>query len=362
MSALRYNYQGLRKTLSPETKVMAIVKANAYGHGDIEVSRTLEKEGSDFFGVAIAEEGIRLRQAGIEKPVVVLGGIYPGQIKEVFEHRLTPVVFDIDIACLLDKEASETGVVKNIHVKIDTGMGRLGILPGDVESFFRKLKGFKNLKVEGIMSHFAEAEAEDWGFSRSQLNAFRECVERVKRLGITPDYIDMANSAAAVLCGESRLNLIRPGIMLYGSLPAGHLREKSSVKPVMQLKTKILNIKELGPGCPVSYGRRFITKRHSSIAIIPIGYADGLPRRLSDSGEVIVRGLRARIAGTVCMDLTMVDVTDVPGASVGDDVFIIGGIGKARITAEEVADRAGTISYEILCGISRRVPRTYIET
>ncbi len=359
LSALRHNYHGLKKILAPEQKVMAVVKADAYGHGDIEVSRTLEDAGCEFFGVAIAEEGIRLRLAGIKRPVIVLGGIYPGQVKEVFEHDLTPVVFDIATARLLDKEAKKTNAAKKIHVKIDTGMGRLGILPGDVEAFFKKLKGLENLRIEAVLSHFAEAEDDD--FSKTQLNAFLECIETIKRAGIAPDYIDMANSAATVLYAEARLNLIRPGIMLYGSLPMARPMENLRVKPVMELKTKILYIKKLGPGKPVSYGRRFVTKRQSSIAIIPIGYADGLPRSLGNAGEVLVRGLRARIAGTVCMDIAMVDVTDVPGASVGDDVFIIGGEGKAAITAEEVAQRAGTISYEIFCGISQRVPRAYIK-
>ena len=358
--ALGFNYRELRKAMPGEIKVMAIVKANAYGHGDIEVARVLAGLGCELFGVAIAEEGARLRDAGIKSPIAVLGGVYPGQIRDVIGLGLTPVVFDLDTARLINDEAKRIGALQRIHVKIDTGMGRIGVLPHEAAAFFRKLREFSGLRVEAVLSHFVEAESDDREFSRRQLEAFLETVDTIKKLGFTPDYVDMANSAAAIDYAASRLDLVRPGIMLYGSYPAGRLREKMELRPVMRLKTAVLHLKSVGPGFPVSYGRTFVTKRPSVIATLPIGYGDGLPRRLSGVGEALIEGKRAPLVGMVCMDLTMCDVTGIPGVRIGSEAVLIGRQGGDEITAEEVAFRAWTISYEIFCYISARVPRIYV--
>ena len=358
--ALKHNFFRLRELIPGNAGIMAVVKANAYGHGDVEVARALESFGCDIFGVAIAEEGARLRASGIVNPIVVLGGVYPGQIKDIVGLDLTPVVFDLETVRLIDERAKKSGLVKRVHVKIDTGMGRIGLLPGDAAPFFEALKGLKNIEVEAVLSHFVEAELDDGEYSRKQLGVFFDILDTIRKLGFAPRYIDMANSAAAVDYKDAHFNLIRPGIMLYGSYPAQRFARKIALKPVMSVKTAILFLKRVPAGFPVSYGRTFITKRESVIATLPIGYADGFARRLSGKADVLVRGKRAPVVGTVCMDLVMCDVTDVPGANAGDEVVVIGSQGGETITVEEVAGKAGTISYEIFCNFSARVPRIYV--
>lgn len=358
--ALKFNYLQLRKLISPETKVMAVVKANAYGHGDVEVSRVFESLGCEFFGVAIPEEGARLRDAGIKRPIVVLGGVFPGQIKTLFDYDLTPVIFDLNTASALNAHAGHVGILKKVHVKVDTGMGRLGIQPAEALPFFREMKGFARLKVEGVLSHLAEADGPETRYTKRQIEVFIKTLEAIKELGFAPELVHIGNSAAIVDYRESHLNLVRPGIMLYGSYPAKRFKEKIELRPVMQIKTRVLHLKNLPAGSSVSYGRSFVASRDSVIATLPIGYGDGLPRRLSGKGEVLIGGARAPIAGTVCMDLTMCDVTHIPDIRVGDEAIIIGRLGGEEITAEEIADKAGTISYEIFCDISGRVPRIYI--
>ncbi len=358
--ALRHNYSVLKRLIPNGARIMAIVKANAYGHGDIEVARVLEGVGCCHFGVAILEEGCRLRQAGIKGTIVILGGIYPGQVMEIFGLDLTPVVFDLDGARVIDAAAASMGAVKKIHVKIDTGMGRLGVPSAGAIPFFEEIKRLRHVSVEGVLSHFSESESVDRGFTQRQLKEFLGVVEGIKGLGFSPDIIDMANSAAALDYPASHLGMVRPGLMLYGSYPSQRLRESIDLRPVLELKTRIMSLKRVPAGYPVSYGRTFVTKRESLIATLPLGYADGLPRRLSGTGEAIVGGLRVPLAGRVCMDLAMCDVTDVPGVKTGDEAVIIGAQGGERITVEEVAEKAGTISYEVLCNISGRVPRVYL--
>jgi len=360
-SALRHNYLEIKKRTTPGTKVMAVVKANAYGHGDVQVARVFESMGCEFFGVAIPEEGARLRQAGIKAPVVVLGGIFPEQAPELFDLDLTPVIYDMETARLVNGLAVKMGVRKKMHLKVDTGMGRLGIKPGEVAPFLREFRSLKGLELEGVLSHLAEADSLKREFSETQLELFNETLRTVREdCGFEPALVHMANSAAVVDLADSRFNLVRPGIMLYGSYPSERFRGKIDLKPAMQIKTRILYLKSVPAGSPVSYGRTFVARRPSRIATLPIGYADGLPRRLSGSGEVLVKGKRVPIVGLVCMDLTMCDVTDVEGVETGDEVVVLGAQGSEAITAEEIAERAGTISYEIFCNISGRVPRVYI--
>lgn len=359
-AAIKFNYNQIRSRISGDVRVMAIVKANAYGHGDIEVARVMESLGCEYLGVAIPEEGEKLRAAGITRPIVVLGGFYAGQIKDIFSLELTPVVYDISTARLINDFAKKTGVCKDIHVKIDTGMGRLGLLDYQVEQFFIALKELTSLRLQAVLSHFTEAEDADSDYTGIQLTTFLQAVETIKELGFAPEFMDIANSAAAIARPDAALGLIRPGIMLYGAYPSEHIRKKIELKPVMTLKTRIMHTKHVPAGFFVSYGRTFATTRESVIATLPIGYGDGLPRRLSGAGEVLIRGLRAPIVGMICMDLTMCDVTDIPDVTAGDEVVLMGGQDKDRITSEEIAKKAGTISYEIFCNISSRVPRIYI--
>ncbi len=359
-AAIKSNYFELKKIIAKDVDILAVVKANAYGHGAVEVAKTLEHAGCNFFGVALCEEGIELREAGVKSAVIILGGIYPNQIRDVIEYDLTPVIFDIEMARIIDSLAGKTGKRIKVHIKIDTGMGRLGLLPYQATQFFKSLKGLTNLNVEGILSHFAEADEEDKEFSIEQLNVFLKIINVVKDIGFKPGLIHIANSAAIVEHADSHFNLVRPGIMLYGAYPTGHMIEKIDLKPAMRLVTQIVHIKQAPKGFSVSYGRKYITKKDSIIAAIPIGYGDGYPRSLSNKGEVLIRGQRAKVAGAICMDITMLDVTHIKGVEQGDEAVLIGKQGDDNITVDELAEKAGTISYEILCGITNRVPRVYI--
>ncbi len=359
-AAIQSNYLELKRNVAEDVEILAVVKANAYGHGAVETAKALEQAGCSFFGVAMCEEGVELREAGIKSPIIVLGGVYPNQIRDAVEYGLTPVIFDIETARILDNLSAKTGKRVNIHIKVDTGMGRLGLLPYQVIPFFKTLKGLANLEVEGILSHFAEADEEDKEFSEEQLNVFLKIIKVVNELGFDPRLMHLANSAAIIGHVDSHFNLVRPGIMLYGAYPARHMVEKIDLKPAMRLVTQIVHVKKAPKDFPVSYGRKFITKRDSIIAAIPIGYGDGYPRSLSNKGEVLIRGRRARVAGVVCMDITMLDVTHIKDVSAGDEVVLMGKQGEDEITAYELAEKADTISYEILCGITSRVPRVYV--
>lgn len=359
-TAIQSNYLELKRNVAEGVEMLAVVKANAYGHGAVETAKALERAGCGFFGVALCEEGVELREAGIKSRILVLGGVYPNQIRDIIEYDLTPVIFDIETARILDNISAKTGKRINVHVKVDTGMGRLGLLPYQVIPFFKTLKGLANLEVDGLLSHFAEADEEDKGFSEEQLNVFFKIIKVINGLGFNPRLMHLANSAAIIGHVNSHFNLVRPGIMLYGAYPAGHLIGKIALKPAMRFVTQVIHIKKAPKDFPISYGRKFITKRDSIIAAIPIGYGDGYPRALSNKGEVLIRGRRARVAGVICMDITMLDVTHIKDVSEGDEAVLIGKQGGDEITAYEVAEKAGTIPYEILCGITNRVPRVYV--
>ncbi len=372
-SALRHNFAAIRSITSPDTGIMTVVKADGYGHGAIEAARLFESLGARLMGVALPAEGAELREAGVTVPIVVLGGVFPEQVDSLFRHDLTPVVYDIETIDTIDRRAKELNIVKKIHLKVDTGMGRLGARvqePGEIEALLSHLRTTANIELEGLLSHFAETDNPDKTFSGSQLSLFRSAFEATHSYGFRPRYIHMANSAGIVGIKSSHFNLVRPGIMLYGAYPAPQFAGSINLRPALELKTRILQIKSVPKGTTISYNRTFTTKRESLIATLPIGYADGLPRALSSTGQlphslshggdVIVRGVKAPIAGTICMDLTMCDVTDIDGVEAGDEVVIIGSRGNKKIRAEDVAAKTGTISYEVFCSISKRVPRVYI--
>ncbi len=361
LGALKDNYLRVKERVGGRASVLAVVKANAYGHGDLETAHVLVGLGCELLGVAIPEEGAKLRHGGIKSPIIVLGGIFPNQADDIVELGLTPVIFDASTAGILNSAAQRRGAVQEVHVKIDTGMGRLGLRAEEAGPFFSKLKGLSNLKLSGLHSHFAESEREDKGFSRTQIAAFQSAVSLARQAGFEPKYVGISNSADIIEpVNGTEFSMVRPGLMLYGSYPDERLRGKIELKPVLSLSTRVLHLKAIQAGESVSYGRRFVARRPSLIATLPIGYADGLPRSLGNNAEVLIRGKRAPIAGTVCMDLIMADVTDVPGVQKNDEAVIIGSQGSETITAEEVAARAGTISYEIFCRISQRVPRVYV--
>lgn len=360
---LAFNYRSVRDFVGERVGFMAVVKANAYGHGAVQCAERLQDEGVDWFAVATVEEGIELRQAKIAKPILILGGIWPGQELLLLNHDLTPVVFRLDQAEAFAAAAQNQGEQANVHIKIDTGMGRIGFRADAAEHIALSLAGIENLKVDGLMTHFASADDLDASdFTNEQLSLFAETVEIFHTHGHRPRFVDMANSPGAIVHPLSRAKLVRIGGLLYGLggdvLPDGV--DQPELRPVMSIRSKIAQLKTIKPGESVGYGRTFTAARETTIATIPIGYHDGLPRALSDQGRVLVRGQFTPIVGRLSMDWTTINVTDVEDVSVGDDVTIIGKDGGSEIRAEDIARLTNTISYEITCGISPRVSRRYL--
>jgi alanine racemase len=359
LGALAYNYHQLRRLAPPSVKFLAVVKADAYGHGAIPVSKKLAELSADFLGVARVQEGIELRDGGITKPILVLSGVYQEEVKEVLAYNLTPLVYRWEIAEALSAAAGKRGKKIPLHIKVDTGMGRVGVLAEEAPAFADRVRKLENLEIEGIASHLSTADEGDSAFAEEQLERFSRTIEEMKKLDIDPPFRHIANSAALVNLPAAQLNLVRPGIMLYGSYPSPSLKAKVSLRQVMSWKSRIADLKKLPAGYPISYGRTFITQRPSLIAAIPVGYADGYNRLFSNRGEVLVKGMRARVVGRVCMDWTMVDVTAITGVEVGDEVVLMGSQSGQEITPEEMGGWIGTISYEILCSVGKRVPRIY---
>jgi alanine racemase len=360
---LAFNFRSVKDFVGDQYKYMAVVKADAYGHGSIECAKRLEAEGIDWFGVALPEEGVELRKSGIRKLILCLGSFWSGQEHFLLNYNVTPVIYQIEKAEIFDRAAKERGTVADVHIKIDTGMGRIGVRFDEVSEFAEKLKRFDNLRIEGVMTHFAAADnLSENEFTNEQIRRFYESVKTFEEKGFRPAYNDLANSPGAVAHASSRGNLVRIGGILYGLggdvLPDGIA--KPELKPVMNLKTQIAHLKRVPKGETLGYSRTFTTERDSLIATIPIGYQDGYTRRLSNCGEVIVRGNIAPVVGRISMDWTIIDVTDVPEASIGDEVILIGEENDLKIRAEDLACKTGTISYEITCGIDRRVPRRYV--
>ncbi|MFP4662540.1 MAG: alanine racemase [Halanaerobiales bacterium] len=357
---LKYNYGELKARLSPDTLIMAVVKADAYGHGVIPVAEVLLDERVDRLGVALPEEGVELREAGFDLPVHVLGEVLPGQYELIMEYDLIPTVARIDSLDTLNKLALERNIIKKIHIKIDTGMGRIGILPDQAVAFVQKAWKMDNIEVEGLMTHFATADEKDKEYTYQQWERFNYVVRELEEKNIFIDIKHAGNSATIIDLADFQLNMIRPGISLYGLLPSLEV-EDPDLKPVLSWKARIDFLKEVPAGTAISYGATYVTERKSKIATIPLGYADGYSRFLSNKGYVIINGNRAPIRGRVCMDSFMVDVTDIPGVTVGDEVVLIGKQGNEGITATEMAEMIGTINYEVLCNISNRVPRKFIK-
>jgi len=365
LNALHHNFKVIRSSVPRGTEILAVVKADAYGHGFMDISRELEHLGVNAFGVAFLAEGIQLRKSGIDKPVLLLGGVYPGQERKCIGYNLSTVIFTLEQAQALNQAAGKLFRKAQVHLKIDTGMGRLGIQYTDVPAFMQELRKLPNIALEGIISHFASAdELDEQGrhFTRLQAERFEWVIAETRKAGFAPRYIHIANSAGALLRNIPGCNLVRPGIALYGAIPSADFQGKLDLHPVMRLKSRIAMLKWVEPGTTISYARRFTASNRTLIASVPVGYADGYCRALTNKGAVLVRGQRAQVTGTVCMDWIMLDVTAVTGVAVGDVVTLIGSDTSGDcIHAEELAAAAGTIPYEIFCGISKRVPRVYLK-
>jgi alanine racemase len=359
LEALCHNLQQARRQAGPDRRVLAVVKADAYGHGAARVAPALQAAGADCFGVAMVEEGIELRRAGIIRPILVLGGIYPGQEEEVSRHALIPCLFDLESARRLNTFALAAGRILPYHLKLDTGMGRIGFRPEELSVVLGEYSALKGLVLEGVITHLALADEPDHPFTDEQLGLFRECLGRIRAAGFAPVYTHLANSAALFSREIPECNLVRPGIVLYGGLPSAHFAGRLDLKPVMSFRTSVAQLKTVPTGTGISYGHRFRASRPTTLAAIPVGYADGFSRHLSCQGEVLVRGQRAKVAGTVCMDWTLIDVSHIPEIAVGDQVTLLGRDNGNLISADEWAAKVGSISYEVFCQVSKRVPRIY---
>ena len=358
MDALDHNFREVVRCAEGQ-QVLAVVKARAYGHGAVEMSKRLLRLGADMLGVALVEEGRELREAGIDAPVLVMGATFPEQAEEMVSLKLTPAIFSLSVAQALSEAAYKCRTTINVHVKIDTGMGRIGIAPEDAPELIATLQKLRNISVQGLMTHFADADLRDKQFASKQMDRFEALLKALEAKKIKVPVRHAANSAAVLDFHRAFFTMVRPGLMLYGYNPLEEGALGADLRPVLSLLTRIAFIKKVPTGVPISYGRTFTTKRESAIATLPIGYADGYSRGLSNKGEALVRGIRVPVVGRVCMDMCMIDVTDVPAAREGDDVALIGSQGGERITADDIAAKTGTIAYEVLCGISSRVPRIY---
>lgn len=351
---LIHNFKEIKKRVR-NSEVLCVVKANAYGHGMIEVAKALSKAGARWFGVATAGEAESLLKNKIKGKILILNGVFPGEEGFIIEHNLRGVLFDREGVERMNEAGKRMGKRALVHIKIDTGMGRLGFLSEDFKDIMEKIKNYKFIKVEGVMSHFAHADLKDMEFIKYQLNLFKRCIRITGFNGLK----HIANSAGTILLPSSHLDMVRCGIAIYGVYPSDDCKSKISLKPVLSLKTKIHSIKNLPEGYGIGYGHTYVLKRKSRIAIIPLGYGDGLLRANSNRGYVLVKGKLCPIIGTVCMDLTAIDVTDVPEAKVGDEVVIIGEENGRVISAKDLAIYSSTIPYEVLCLLTKRLKRIY---
>ena len=357
LAALRQNLQDVLSTVGEGCEVLAVVKADAYGHGVNHVAPVLAAAGACMFGVALVEEGIELRRLGIEQPILVLGSFFSGQERDVLEHRLIPVIYDLNCARRLDTVARDAGRRIDYHLKVDTGMGRLGFRVDRLDEILPVLKNLKSLNMSGLMSHLAVADEPQRPLTSVQYDAFSVVVDRVEEAGFRPLYKHIANSAGIYSRAQNGCNLVRPGIFLYGGLTGGPFARPFTQRPVMRFVSQVAQLKDIPAGEGISYGHRFVTSKPSRLAAIPVGYADGYNRLLTNRGEVLIGGRRVPVVGTVCMDWILIDVTDLPDVQVGDQVTLLGRDGDDIITAEEWADKVGSITYEVFCNISKRVPR-----
>jgi len=379
LSALAQNLQAIRRYVNPPEekrkaprRILSIVKGNGYGHGGPEVATALEKAGSDWFGVTCTEEGIAVRKAGVRKPILVLTSFVPGEESRLLKHDLTAVIHRCEQMAVLDRAAARRGKTRvPFHLKVDTGMNRLGIATSDVECFARQLAKSKHLQLTGIFSHFASSEVFTGTAvgqqTREQEERFYAALDRLRALGVDPGIVHLANSAAIVTRPETWADMVRPGAILYGYHPGYDPPEKREeaearlpVTPVMSLRSKIISMRCVPSGAGVGYNSTFVPKRPSRVGVLAAGYGDGIHRSLGNRGNVLLRGKLAPIVGIISMDVTMIDVTDIEDAAIGDVATIYGTDGNQRLPANLVARSVGTVTSDLLCAVSQRVPRLYV--
>lgn len=366
LAALRHNLRVMARHAG-SAKVWPVLKADGYGHGASAVARTLERAGAEGFCVALLEEAVELRDAGVRAPLLVMGGYYGGAFEEIVAREVVPVVYDASHLEGLARASRQVGRPVEAHLKIDTGMARLGIRLEGIAGFCEELARYPEVRITGLMTHLACAEVPNEGesagaFTDEQVRRFEEATARLLRAGITPRIRHAANSAA-VLRGQALFDVVRPGVAIFGVSPLA--AGSPELRAVMRVRSEVVDLRTVQPGESVGYGALFRATRPTRVATLPMGYADGLSRNLSNRGHVLVRGVRAPIVGAVSMDMSMIDVTDVPGISLRDEVTVLGSqdgpLGKSALSAEEIAAQAGTIAWEVLTSVSRRVPRFYRE-
>lgn len=361
LSALRRNLAQVKKILDPGTQVMGIVKSDAYGHGLIPIARTLEREGLDCLGVSFVDEALELRSAGIGLPITILGGIENREgAREAARHDLTPVLFNHWMAEILDREGSRLERKISVQVKIDTGMGRLGIPYNETGTFLERIMAYENIYIEALLSHLSSADEPDSSFTKTQIRNFKDAILKGRTLGLKLSLNNLANSAGVMAYKDSHFSMVRPGIMLYGGLPSPGFESKIRLDPVMTFCGRIMQIRDFPDKTPLGYGRAYRTKGRQKIAVVSAGYGDGLLRSLSNRGRVLIKGKKAPIVGRVCMNMLLCNISHMEEAQVGDEVLFLGAEDNEIITGDDLAGWGDTISYEIFCSLGRCNNKEYI--
>lgn len=361
LSALTHNLNHVKAIVGEATKVMGVVKADAYGHGLVAVAKTLEKNRVHCLGVAQFHEAMELRNRGISIPVVILTGIRRREeAQAAVHHDLSPMLFDLAAAQLLAEECGRSKTAVEVYVKVDTGMGRLGLLCAELTSFLSEVTRLKPIRIQGLTSHLSSADEAEPEFTEGQIRRFRKAIDAGRSMGLDLPLNNLANSAGLMKFKSAHLDMVRPGIMLYGGLPSPDFKAPVPLKPVMRFSGEVIQVRDFPDRTPVSYGRTYTTRGPRRIAVLSAGYGEGLPRNLSNKGKVLIHGEKVPITGRVCMDMTMADVTGLEGVRVGDEVVFLGSQEQEGISADDLASWTGTISYEILCSAGQRNPKEFI--
>lgn len=358
LSALRHNMRLIKKKIAPGARLCAVVKADAYGHGALAVARTALEEGADYLAVAVASEAVRLREAGITAPMMLLGPTQYEEADVVVDNDLTQAVFSVEATRAISEAAVRRGKCAKVHLAIDTGMGRIGVRPEEAGRLASEISTLQKIFIEGVFSHFALADVRDKEHARWQLSRFMGAVREIEDAGVKVPIRHIANSAATLEMPDTHLDMVRPGVILYGIWPSDEVRRDIDLRPAMKLKARLTHVKEIFPGETVSYGCTFKATKKTIVGTLPLGYADGYTRLYSGKAKVEVKGKRVPVLGRICMDQCMIDLSDVPDAVTGDEVTVFG---STTLAAEEVASWSGTIAYEVVTAISSRVPRVYVD-
>jgi alanine racemase len=357
LGAISHNVRQVREVMAGNAKICAVLKANAYGHGAVTVARTVLQAGVDQLAVAILNEALELRRAGFRVPILILGYTPTYQATTVVEQDITQTIFSMDSAQALSGAAVAACKIVNVHIKIETGMGRIGLRPEDAGAFAAAVAALPGIRIEGVFSHFATADSRDKSFTIEQYKLFTEALKCIEAMGITIPIRHIANSAATLNFPAVHLDMVRTGIVLYGLWPSDEMVKTIELKPAMKFKAQVAFVKNMPVDYSISYGRTYFTRRLSRIATLPVGYADGWSRLLTNKASVSIRGQRAPLIGRVCMDQCMIDVTHIPEVEIGDEALLFGG---ADLPVEEIAKHLGTINYEIVCMVGQRVPWIYV--